>query len=181
MEPIIGSIMVFAGTFAPKGYATCDGQLIPIQANTALFAILGTMYGGDGKTNFALPDLRGRVANNFGQGPGLNENFQGDAYGTETNSITIAQMAAHNHGVAGSVGIGASSSAAPSSNTPVGNYLTATPGVATYSSSGGSQMGTSPATVTVGLAGVGVPFNNIQPSLAINYCIALQGIFPQRP
>ncbi len=181
MEPIIGSIMVFAGNFAPKNWATCDGQLIPIQSNTALFSILGTTYGGDGKTNFALPDLRGRASNSFGQGPGLSDYAQGEAYGTETNTITINEMAAHNHGVSGSVGMGANSSAAANSNTPVGNYITATPSVSTYSGSGGNKMGPSPATVTIGETGSGVAFNNFQPSLAINYCIALAGIFPQRP
>src|SRR5215213_5859350 len=100
-DPYIGEIRMFAGNFAPRGWALCNGQLLSISQNTALFSLLGTMYGGNGQTTFALPDLRGRVPLHFGQGPGLSNYVEGEVGGTETVTLTTGEMPSHNHGANG--------------------------------------------------------------------------------
>lgn len=199
MEPFIGQIMPFVGNFAIRGWAMCNGQLMSIAENTALFSIIGTTYGGDGRTTFALPDLRGRVPMHFGNGPGLTSRQLGQRLGTEYNILNILQLPSHNHSAAVSninVGVelkvssadataqiptaGASLAAANEVNgrnlDPVQMYNEATPDI----SLGGVTTATSGGTVTVGNTGGNQSVNNMQPSLGVNYLIALQGIFPSR-
>ncbi|MGZ4280852.1 MAG: phage tail protein [Gaiellaceae bacterium] len=164
-EPFLGMIIIFGGNFAPKGWAFCNGQLLPINQNTALFSLLGTTYGGNGTTTFALPDLRGRVPLHFGQGPGLSNYVEGQVGGVENVTLLTSQMPAHTHvqpATAGDETTNRPNEAIPArggvyASTPDGSNLAAT------SSAGGGQ-----------------PHVNLQPYLALNYIIALQGIFPSR-
>ena len=183
MEPFLGEIIMFGGNFAPRSWAFCNGQLLPIAQNTALFSILGTTYGGDGRTTFALPDLRGRAPIHVGHGPGLIQINQGERVGVNTNTLTIQQMPSHNHTAASTVDVKiAVNSSNGEENTPVGQHLAG--GTNIYSDEVGNGQvlgGTSgTATTTVGLNGGNQPINNMQPSLGINYIIALQGVFPSR-
>lgn len=167
-EPFLGEIRMFAGNYAPIGWALCQGQLIPIQQYTALFSLLGVMYGGNGVTNFALPDLQSRAPIHFGQGPGLSEYFQGEQVGTESVTLQSGEMAAHLHNVMGVMAPGNSTQPA-----------TAYPGVSSmrdrvYSS---SQPDTRNLLPNTGGSG---PHNNLMPYLAVNFIIALEGIFPPR-
>jgi microcystin-dependent protein len=167
-DPFIGEIRMFAFSFAPQGWALCNGQLLPIAQNQALFSLLGTAYGGDGTTTFALPDLRSRVPVHQGQGPGLSPYAEGQAGGTETVTLAAAEMPLHTHPVT------ASSSAATSDN-PAGRTL-AHSASHTYHPEPGP-----PAVMNVnmlGEAGGSQPHDNIQPYLAVTFCIALSGIFP---
>lgn len=176
MEPFIGEIMMFAGNFAPRGWAFCNGQLLPINQNTALFSILGTTYGGDGRTTFALPDLRGRLAMHEGQGPGLSSRPLGSKGGTESNTLTTTQMPSHNHVAQVSIPI----SGDDATTDEAGGLLATTDGAKVY---GGSASGTysgSPINAVVGNTGSNSPINNMQPYLCVNYVIALVGIFPSR-
>lgn len=165
MEPFLGEIILFAGNFAPRGWAFCEGQLLPINANQALFSILGTTYGGDGRTTFALPDLRGRAPISSGTGPGLSTHQLGQKGGTESNSLTVNQMPSHNH----TVGV-------PTSTSPGGE----TSGFLGASSIYAEEHNASYGGVTMTHNGAGIPVNNLQPYLAINYIVALQGVFPSR-
>ena len=182
MEPIIGSIMVFAGNFPPANWAFCDGAIMSIRSNTALFSILGTTYGGDGISTFALPDLRDRSAVGVGQGAGLTNRVLGESYGQENNKMLLTNMPMHTHAVTATVGIGANSEVSQQAATPVGNYLCASAD-SIYATSTNGAMGSSTVTPaqSTGATGSGVPFSIFQPSLALNYCIALLGVFPQRP
>ncbi|AWA29879.1 phage tail protein [Flavobacterium magnum] len=183
LEPFLGQIGIFAGNFAPRNWALCNGQLMSISANQALFTILGTTYGGNGVTTFALPDLRGRVAVSAGQRPGLSEITLGEVYGTETNTMTSAQMPAHTHTAITTppnVRIAVNSGDEQDSDSPEGCFLRQTPGVDSYAGTANSAMGSSNATLNVTAAGGSQPINNIQPTLALNYCIALNGIYPTR-
>lgn len=176
MEPLLGSIQAFAFNFAPRGWAQCNGQLLPISQNQALFSLLGTTYGGDGRTTFALPDLRGRTALNQGQGPGLSSYGIGTRGGSEQNTLNQNQLPSHTHTATTHCQDGSANS-----NTPVGTVWAAEAGgtSATYSSAGSNQT-MSASAVTVSNAGNSQPVNNMQPYLTLNYCIALQGIFPSR-
>jgi len=185
--PFLSEIRLFAFGFAPKGWTICAGQLLPINQNTALFSLLGTTYGGNGQTNFALPDLRGRVPAGYGQGPGLANAFLGDRAGTETVSVPIAAMPAHTHTVnpAPLTATLPCRSTAGNQRAPGGNVLAmeATGVTATYSSDAtNATLGASAvvAAMTAATAGAGVPHNNMQPYLVLNYCIALVGIFPSQ-
>lgn len=169
-EPLLGSIMLFAGNFAPRGWAFCDGQLLPISQNSALFSILGTTYGGDGRTTFALPDLRSRVPVGPRQGPGLSNRQLGSRFGAETTTLTVNNLPSHTHGLK-------SSNAPGNSNSPEGNVPAVNrDGILHYGSDANTDMSTAGITNTGG----DQPVNNMQPGLAINYCIALQGVFPSR-
>ena len=173
MDPFIGQIILFAGNFAPRGWAFCDGQLLPISQNSALFAILGTTYGGDGITTFALPDLRGRVAINPRQGPGLSDYRLGESGGTQTNTLTTSNLPAHSHTL--------NASNQPASTTsPDGAYL----GQSATFSGGTNIYGTTPDTTmahaAIGNTGGNIPVNNLQPFLCVNFIIALVGVFPSR-
>jgi len=169
-EPLLGSIMLFAGTFAPRGWAFCNGQLLPISQNSALFAIIGTLYGGDGRTTFALPDLRGRVPVGVGQGPGLSNYPIGQRTGVEQTFLTTANLPSHSHSLRASSSPGNSNS--PEGNVPAVNR----DGILHY----GPAADVSMSSVGITNTGNGQAVNNIQPVLGMHYCIALQGIFPSR-
>jgi len=170
-EPFIGSIVLFCGNFAPRGWATCDGQLLSIAQNTALFSILGTTFGGDGRTTFALPDLRGRVPLHPGSGPGLSTYTLGQVGGAESVSLQVPQMPAHSHTVAAPCSDGA-----PGVPSPVGAVLANQDQTPFYAASGSAAM----APATSSPAGGGQAHENRQPLLAINFIIALEGIYPSR-
>ncbi len=163
--------MMFAGNFAPKGWATCDGQLLSIQQNTALFSILGTTFGGNGTTNFALPDLRGRVPVHAGQGGGLPPVELGEMAGSQTVTLLITEIPAHAHNV--SV---ATTADGPTASRPGGNILAGVSGYAPAGSADGSTLGG----ISCGPAGGNQPHNNIQPYQCVNFIIALVGIYPSR-
>lgn len=180
MEPMIGEIRIFAGNFAPRSWAFCDGQLLAIAQNQALFSILGTTYGGDGRTTFALPDLRGRTAIGPGNGPGLTPRPLGQKSGQETHNLTIQEMPSHNHVLTGGVSVGSNANAAPS-NEASGNTLGA--GANIYNSDAadpGEDLGGVSSTLAVANNGGSQAHNNMQPYLAVYYIIALQGVFPSR-
>ena len=164
-QPFIGQIVLFAGNFAPRGWALCNGQLLPISQNTALFSILGTTYGGNGQTTFALPDLRGRVAVSSGQGPGLTPRSLGEMAGSETVTLTASQMPAHTHAV--NATNNGQTTNRPQSAVPAkgGTYSTASPDTTMNA---------------VGNAGGSQPHDNLPPYTTLNYIIALEGIFPSR-
>jgi microcystin-dependent protein len=175
-DPFLGEIRIFGGNFAPVGWALCQGQLLPIAQNSALFSLLGTTYGGDGRTTFALPDLRGRVVMSFGQGPGLRNYAQGEVAGTESVTLLTQQMPQHSHSV------GASET--PSTTDPKGAVpaqpVSAQPGSGAPKIYAASSDGTTMNNAMIGPSGGGQPFNIQQPYLVINYIIALQGIYPSR-
>jgi microcystin-dependent protein len=176
-EPMIGEIRMFAGNFAPKNWAFCNGQIITIASNTALFSILGTTYGGNGTTTFGLPDLRGRVPLSQGQGPGLTSRSLGEVGGQETVAILTTEMPAHIH----TSTLPCDSAFADATKTsPVGNAYCGTDvnegGIPIFASTANALMGTSP----TDSAGQGNPHSNIQPSLCVSFVICLQGIFPAR-
>ncbi|MFK7926128.1 MAG: phage tail protein [Bacteroidia bacterium] len=178
MEPLIGQIIMFAGNFAPRGWALCDGQLLAISENSALFSILGTTYGGDGRTTFGLPDLRGRIAMHAGSGPGRTPRSLGSAGGSETNTMTVNQLPSHNHAAKASVKQKASSDKA-NSQSPEGAY----PAYAdklSYSDTPSDTMGESEVKIQLDNTGGNQPINNIQPFQCVNYIIALQGVYPSR-
>ena len=166
--------------FAPRGWARCDGQQLSIASNTALFSLLGTTYGGNGQTTFALPDLRGRLLIHPGQGPGLPNYVQGERAGTPTTLLSVNNLPPHNHPILASSAAGTQSN--PGNAFPaIANLIPERGedpiGVKAYSSTANSTM----ASTMVGNAGGGQPFNNMPPYLAVNYIIALQGIYPSRP
>ena len=170
-EPILGEIRMFAGNFAPTGWAFCQGQLLPIAQNTALFSLLGTTYGGNGTTTFALPDLRGRVPVGFGQGPSLSNRVIGEKFGTETVTLTTAQMPAHSHTV--------------NAVTTEGNQNLHTNSLPANTKTLDKEYSDANANTTmkatmVNPTGGSQPFGVSQPSLGVNFIIALQGIYPSR-
>ncbi len=159
-------------TFPPRGWSSCDGQLLSIAQNTALFALLGTTYGGNGQVTFALPDLRGRLPMHLGSGPGLSGRVQGEASGAEAVTLNTAQMPVHSHGATLPV-----SSLTATAATPAGNVLArAADGENNFAAAAdGGAMACAVAT-----AGSGQPHDNMPPYLVLNFVIALQGIFPSR-
>lgn len=167
MEPFIGQIIMFGGNFAPRGWALCDGQLLAISSHSALFSILGTTYGGDGQTTFGLPDLRGRAPVHAGHGPGLSAYRLGEKTGSETVTLTTNQIPAHTHQLE-AVGNPANSSDARN------NGL----GLAEIYVAGDPEAQMNPASIRN--TGGGQSHNNIQPVLAVNYIIALVGLYPSR-
>lgn len=171
MEPIIGQIMLFAGNFAPRQWAFCDGQLMPIAENSALYSILGTTYGGDGRTTFALPDLRGRVPMHPGQGPGLSNRALGQRLGEESVPLTAAQMPSHSHELV--------ASNSPSNSDRPGDAMLGRASVYVSAPPPGDPTAAL-ADASVAAAGGSQAHDNMQPSLGVNYIIALQGIYPSR-
>lgn len=193
MEEYLGTIMGWAPDFAPRNWAYCHGQTLSISANTALFSLIGTIYGGDGVNTFNLPDLRGRIAVGAGQGPGTSAYNIGQRGGAETVALTVAELAAHNHQAATtglSSQVQASNQAATeevpgkngattiavgqSGGRPTENFNSQTPNVTL--NTGGQVSGE----VTIGNNGGGQPFGIVQPYLAINYIICIAGVFPSR-
>lgn len=176
-QPFLGEIEAFSFSFAPQGWALCAGQLLPINQNQALFALLGTTFGGDGVQNFALPDLRGRVANAFGQGPGLQNYSLGQSGGQETLTLTVGETPTHSHTIP-AVNNGQSGG----TNVPGGGVILASG----YSSDTGSPpvniYSTAAPMVPMGSLGTtgGQAHENRMPFLGLTYCIALQGILPSR-
>ncbi len=174
MDPFVAEIRIVPFTFAPKGWAFCDGQLLPLSQNTALFALLGTVYGGDGKSTFALPNLQGAAALHPGQGSGLSVRRLGEIGGSATVTLLVSEMPVHTHTM--------------SANT---NPATITVPAADQSfarSGGGAFYKASPFGTTAQMApqalppaGGSLPHNNLQPYLVLNYIIAMQGVFPPRP
>jgi len=172
-SPFLAEIKMFGGNFAPRGYAFCEGQIMSIQQNTALFSLLGTTYGGNGTQTFALPDLRGRVPIAMGQGPGLTDYVLGEIGGVESVTLGQAQMPAHNHVASIPASSAAGTATAPASNT-VPAASTTRDRMYTTNAPDTSMAWTSTP------AGSGLPHSNIQPFLAVSFIIALQGIFPSR-
>ena len=170
-EPFIAEIRIFAGNFAPRSWAFCNGQLLPISQNTALFSLVGTTYGGDGRSTLGLPNLQGRAPMHPGRGPGLTERRLGQRGGSETVTLQESQIPNHIHGVQGLVG-------RVSSSTPTGNSINRSGGGNIYQT--GTASAATMAGQTIGNAGGGQAHNNMQPFLAINFIIALVGLYPSR-
>jgi microcystin-dependent protein len=172
-DPFVAEIRIFPFNFPPKGWAWCDGQLMPISQNTALFSLLGTTYGGDGKATFALPDLDGSAPMMWGQGAGLSNYDLGQSSGTDNITLLNSEMPIHNHIVQG--------------NFNLGDLFTPSPTVCLANSDPGSAYSTKTANIVqmnpqaIGIAGGGLPHNNMMPFLTVYFNIALQGVFPQRP
>ena len=171
-EPFIGELMLTGSNFCPQGWTMAAGQILPIAQNTALFSLLGTYYGGNGVTTFALPDLRGRTAIGIGQGPGLTDRTIGEMGGTETVTLTQQEMPAHTHAA------NASTLAGNTAN-PAGALPARTLRTLLYR--GGAPADTTMAPDAIGYAGGNQPHANMPPYVAMTWCIALQGIFPSRP
>jgi microcystin-dependent protein len=170
MDPFLAEIRIFPFNFAPKGWAMCDGQILSIQQNTALFSLLGTTYGGDGRTNFALPNFQGVSPIHPGQGPGLSLRDLGETSGTETVTLLPSELPAHTHPANCNSGTG-------DQYGPPGNFwATDAGGNNEYNATATSAM----APGAVGPVGGNQPHNNLQPYLVLNFCIALQGVFPPR-
>ena len=174
MDPFVAEIRIFPFNFAPKGWAFCDGQLLPLSQNTALFSLLGTTYGGDGKSNFALPDLQGDAPIHAGQGPGLSPYDLGQSGGSETVTLLESEIPAHSHGMM-AANIPADQ-AAPAPNRSMARSVNAFAYVPGSPAPALVQMNGS----TLAPAGGNQPHNNMMPYLTLNFCIALQGVFPPR-
>ena len=170
-DQFLAEIRIFPFFFAPTGWAFCDGQIMPISQNTALFALLGTTYGGDGKSTFALPDMQGNAPMQPGQGQGLSLRDLGEMSGVESITLLQSEIPVHTHTVKASPDQGDNIVPGPTvsfaSSTGASVYSTTTNGLAAFQ--------------VLPPAGGGLPHNNMQPYLTLNFCIALQGIFPQRP
>ncbi|MFZ1677588.1 MAG: tail fiber protein [Saprospiraceae bacterium] len=172
MDPFVAEIRIFSGNFAPKGWSTCDGQLMPISQNTALFSLLGTMYGGDGRSTFGLPDLQDSVPMFWGQGPGLSLRSLGETGGSANVTIIASEFPAHNHNILGAADPG-------DTNIAKGNAITRSAGGSVYNATLTNAAQLAPTALNV--IGGSLPHNNMQPVLTLLFIIALQGVFPQRP
>lgn len=171
-DPFVAEIRIFPFNFAPKGWAWCDGQLMPLSQNTALFSLLGTTYGGNGKSNFALPDLQGRAPMHPGQGPGLSLHDLGETGGSETVTLLESEIPAHSHALL--------AAPTPGNNrSPAGNVLARSTGGNVYLDPANAPL-VSMSGQALSPAGGDAPHNNLQPYLTFYFCIALQGVFPPR-
>jgi microcystin-dependent protein len=180
MEGTIAEIRFFAGTFAPKNWAFCQGQLLSISQNTALFSILGTNYGGDGRVTFGLPDFRGRLPVGAGQGPGLSSYQLGQISGTETVTLTSSNLPLHTHPITGTVRMPASG-AAGNADTGQNNYPAVLAGTDMYSTAqNGSLMGNMQQNLGTTPTGQSLPISILQPVLGLNFVICIFGTFPVR-
>lgn len=180
--PMIAEIRMFAGNFAPRSWAFCHGQILSIAQNTALFSLLGTTFGGDGVTSFALPDMRGRVPVGTGQGPNLPAVNLGEQSGERTHTLIITEMPAHNHAVTSTLN---GTSATASSGSPGGAYLASSSTLSLYVSSSANPslnrpFATGAISSIANSAGGSQPFSLMQPYLGMNFIIALQGVYPSR-
>jgi microcystin-dependent protein len=178
MQPFVGQILAFGGTFAPSGYMACAGQLLPIAQYDALYALIGTTYGGDGQQTFALPDLRGRVPIHMGQGTGLSVYVIGERSGSESVPLMLNQLPSHGHAVNVVTGQGGNL-AKPASNAYLADEFQNPVTVSTYRAYDAANQ-VSLAGNSVGRIGGSLPHDNMQPYVAITYCIAIAGIFPSR-
>lgn len=169
-DPFVAEIRIFSFNFAPKGWAFCDGQLLPLSQNTALFSLLGTTYGGDGKSNFALPDLQGNAAMHPGQGPGLSLHDLGEMGGTQYVTLLESEIPAHAHTL--------STSQRPDDSLNPGGLSPGTGNNMYAPAAGAPLVAMSP--YALAPAGGDQPHNNMQPYLTLNFCIAMQGVFPPR-
>ena len=172
MDPFVAEIRIFGFNFAPRGWAFCNGQLMPIAQNTALFSLLGTTYGGNGQTTFGLPNLQGSAVMHQGQGPGMTPRFLGETGGSANVALLQSELPPHSHNVT----VAATNDAVADRSNATGNVL-AKPIDSSYAP-GGSNTTMNPNSST--LAGSSAPHNNMQPYLVINFCIALQGVYPPR-
>lgn len=170
-DPFVAEIRIFPFNFAPKGWAFCDGQLLPLSQNTALFSLLGTTYGGDGKSTFALPDLQGRAPMHPGQGPGLSLHDLGETGGSETVALLQSEMPLHAHALRANT-LDVADTNVPS---PSASHALSTGGTL-YQPTANTQL----APQAVMPAGSSFPHNNMQPYLTLNFNIAMQGVFPPR-
>jgi microcystin-dependent protein len=171
-DPFVAEIRMFAGNFAPTGWATCDGQLLPVSQNTALFSLLGTFYGGDGKSTFALPNLQGSTPIGQGQGSGLSEYFLGQQGGSQFVTLLQSEMPVHNHFLT------AYQDDLADVNIPSpAVILGASAGLNLYSATSNTQMNFAADSI----AGASLPHNNMMPYLTVTFILAMQGVFPQRP
>jgi microcystin-dependent protein len=170
VDPFVAEIRIFPFNFAPKGWAFCDGQILPLSQNTALFSLLGTTYGGDGKSNFALPNMQGNAPMHPGQGPGLSLHDLGETGGTETVSLLESEMPSHSHALLGQNAVG---------DTPVANGHVLARATGAYQTNVGTNV-VAMAPAALPPAGGDQPHNNMQPYLTLNFCIALQGVYPPR-
>ena len=173
-DPFVAEIRMFAGNFAPTGWATCDGQLLPISQNTALFSLLGTFYGGDGKSTFALPNLQGSTPVGQGQGGGLSEYFLGQQGGSQFVTLLQSEMPIHTH-LVGDYTDDLADIQDPGPATTLGSAQGLTP----YIAASGNQ-NTNLNIATLSVAGASLPHNNMMPYLTVTFIIALQGVFPPR-
>jgi len=178
--PFIGEVIMFGGNFAPRGWAFCDGQLLPISQNTALFSLLGTTYGGDGRTTFALPDLRGRAVIGPGNGPGLTSRRLGQKLGYETETLSVAQMPSHYHPSTTASSLVDLSNEVGASDNSDEQYISNHLGGFNEDATSGAKLEGVSSTTTINNTGGGQSHNNVQPSQTVNYIIALQGTFPSR-
>lgn len=170
MDPFVAEIRIVPFNFPPHGWAFCQGQLLPLSQNTALFSLLGTTYGGNGKSNFALPDLQGRAPMHPGQGPGLSLHDLGETGGSETVSLLESEIPSHNHTVMAINDFG-------DTNQPTGNGFARSTGASVYGTAGNTAIFSDR---MLAVAGGDQPHNNMQPYLTLNFVIALQGVFPPR-
>ena len=170
-DPFVAEIRIFPFNFPPRGWAFCDGQLMPLSQNTALFSLLGTTYGGDGKSNFALPNLQGSVPMHPGQGPGLSNHFLGELSGAQTVTLLQSEIPVHAHSASGSSG--PANLQAPAADRVLGRANNNV-----YLDNPGNLVAMAPEALAP--AGGSQPHNNLQPYLILNFCIALQGIYPAR-
>jgi microcystin-dependent protein len=172
-DQFVAEIRIYPFNFPPTGWAFCDGQLMPISQNTALFALLGTVYGGDGKSTFALPDMQGNAPMQPGQGQGLSERFLGEMSGVESITLLQSEIPVHTHQMFACID--------PGDNTVPGPTLSLGQSVGAFIYTNNQNPDGLMAFQALPPAGGGLPHNNMQPYLTLNFCIALQGIFPQRP
>ncbi len=170
-DPFIAEIRIFAGNFAPRGWALCNGQLLAISQNTALFSLLGTTYGGDGRTTFALPNLQGRAPMHQGAGPGLTPRTLGEQAGSQTVTLLTTEMASHSHAMVATPGLAAA-------RLPTDSTLARSRNGSAYQTQASNLATMAPAAITP--AGGNQPHNNLQPYLTLTFIIALQGIYPSR-
>jgi microcystin-dependent protein len=170
MDPFVAEIRIFPFNFAPKGWAFCDGQILPLSQNTALFSLLGTTYGGDGKSNFALPDMQGNVPMHPGQGPGLSLHDLGETGGSETVSLLESEIPGHSHSLVVSLSDGLFTQ-------PAGQLFAQGVGINIWGTNAPNVQFSDNALAP---AGGDQPHNNLQPYLTLNFCIALQGVYPPR-
>jgi microcystin-dependent protein len=172
-SPFLAEVRIFPTNFAPTGWAFCNGQIIPLSQNTALFALLGTVYGGDGKSTFALPDLQDRAPMHPGfQPPGLSTRLLGEMGGSETVTLLPSEIPTHSHTLR-------VSTSDANSNAPTGQLAASAIGVGMYAAPSAPLTQLNP--MTLPPAGGNQPHNNMMPALVLNFCIAMQGVFPQRP